>query len=92
MAKAIITMKVMPISPDVDMDKLFTDVNEKIQGFTGGSDIKHVIEPLAFGLKSLKVTFVSDEDLGSTDAVEEDIAKITDVNSVEVTDVRRAIG
>lgn len=92
MAQAIITIKVMPTGPDVDMDVLATQVCEKISAFTEGGDMKHVIEPLAFGLNSLKVTFVSDEEKGSVDVLEEDINAMEQVNSAEVTDVRRAIG
>ena len=49
-------------------------------------------EPIAFGLKALKITFAMDENKGSTDTLEEDINGIEGVNSVEVVDVRRAIG
>jgi len=43
-------------------------------------------------LKALKLIFVSDEERGSTEELENKIAKLENVNSVEVTDVRRAIG
>jgi translation elongation factor EF-1beta len=36
--------------------------------------------------------FVMDENKGATDELEESISKLNDVNSVEVVDVRRAIG
>ena len=45
-----------------------------------------------FGLKSLNLIFVMDEKKGSTDKLEDDISDIEGVQSVEVTDVRRAIG
>ncbi|MFP4524330.1 MAG: elongation factor 1-beta [Candidatus Woesearchaeota archaeon] len=92
MANAIATIKIMPDSPDVDMDKLQETVNEKIKSFTGSSDTKTEIEPIAFGLKALKVTFVMDEQLGSPDSLEEDITALEGVNSFEVIDVRRAVG
>ena len=49
-------------------------------------------EPIAFGLKALKLIFVMEESIGSTESLEEDIKKIHGIQSVEVTDVRRAIG
>lgn len=92
MGKAVITIKIMPESPDVDLDAIFTQANVFIQEFTGGSDTKKEILPLAFGLKSLNITFLSDEAKGSTDSLEEQIRSVAGVNSCEVTDVRRAIG
>ena len=44
-------------------------------------------EPIAFGLKALKITFVADESKGSTEALEQDIKTISGVNSVEVVDL-----
>ena len=49
-------------------------------------------EPIAFGLKALKITFVMDEDKGSTDPLEETLKNLDGVNSVETIDVRRAVG
>jgi translation elongation factor aEF-1 beta len=53
---------------------------------------KVAIEPVAFGLKSLNITFVSDEEKGTTDEIESQIGEIEGVQSCEVTDVRRALG
>ena len=64
----------------------------KIKSFAGTDDYKVSVEPIAFGLKAVKIMFVMDEDKGSTDDLEADIETIDGVNSVEVTDVRRAIG
>lgn len=93
MAKAIVTIKIMPESPDVDLDAISKLAEEKINSFAGESAEKRFEqEPVAFGLKALKITFVMDEDIGSTDPVEQEIATIAGVNSVDVVDVRRAIG
>jgi elongation factor 1-beta len=91
MAQVIITIKIMPESPDTDLKLLETEAKTKISAFDG--EVGRVeIEPIAFGLNALKLIFVMDEKKGSTDALETDIAKLAGVNSVEVTDVRRAIG
>lgn len=92
MAKAIVTMKIMPESPDIKPEEFSPEVESKIKSFAGEGEMKKEIEPIAFGLKALKITFVMDEKKGSTEPLEEEIAKIKGVNSVEVIDVRRAIG
>lgn len=92
MAKAIITMKIMPENPEVDLEKIHSEALEKIAGFAGEGETKKEIEPVAFGLKALKIIFVMDEAKGSTEPLEKEIETIQGVNSVEVTDVRRAIG
>ena len=92
MANVIVTMKIMPISPETDLSKIEEEAKAKIVAFAGEGDMKTEQEPVAFGLKALKILFVMLEDKGSTDDLEKDIASIEGVNSVEVTDVRRAIG
>ena len=49
-------------------------------------------DPIGFGLNALKVTFVMDEEGGSTDKLEEDLKSIEGITSVEVIDMRRALG
>jgi len=92
MANAIVTFKIMPQSPDVDLKKIEHAALKDIETHAGKGDTKIEIEPIAFGLKALKITFIVDEKLGSPDALAEQIEKIDGVNSVEVIDVRRAIG
>ncbi len=92
MAKAIITLKIMPKSPETDLDKITKQAEEKITGFAGETETKKEIEPIAFGLKALKIIFVMDEEKGSTEPLEKEIEKIEGVSSVDVIDVRRAVG
>ena len=92
MADVIITLKIMPESPDVDLSAVETKSKEFITAFAGEGDCKVEIEPIAFGLKALKILFVMDEAKGTTDSLEKQISDLEDVASVEVTDVRRAIG
>ncbi|MBS3113078.1 elongation factor 1-beta [Candidatus Woesearchaeota archaeon] len=92
MANAIITLKIMPISPNVDLTKLEMQVKDKIKTFSGETQTKTEIEPIAFGLNALKIIFVMDESRGSTEPLEKEIETIKNVNSVTVTDVRRALG
>ena len=92
MAQVVITLKIMPSSPQIDLVKIEHEAKAKIVDFSQNDEMKSEQEPIAFGLKALKITFVMDENKGSTDALEDDIRKIEGVNSVETVDVRRAIG
>lgn len=91
MAKVIVEMKIMPVSPDTDLEKLKDQVDKEITAF-GAKMHKHEIQPVAFGLKALVVTLVADEDKGSTDALEETLSALNHVESVMVTAVSRALG
>lgn len=81
----------MPESPDMDLLKIEKKATKEIKEF-GGDVGKVEVEPIAFGLKALKLIFVMEESLGSTETLEEDLKKIAGIQSVEVTDVRRTIG
>lgn len=92
MAKVIITLKIMPESTEVNLEDIEKQVKEKIISFAGETEQKREIEPIAFGLKAINILFVMDESKGSTDFLETQIKDIPGIKSVEVTDVRRAIG
>ncbi|MEM3373663.1 MAG: elongation factor 1-beta [Candidatus Woesearchaeota archaeon] len=92
MADVVVTLNVMPESPDVDLEKLEKEVLIKIKEFSGIDNHKTEIKPVAFGLKMISIMFVMPESLGSPDKLEEEIKKIKHVSNVEIADVRRAIG
>lgn len=92
MPQVVVTLKIMPKSPEVDLGNIETEAKTKILDFSQTKEIKTEQEPIAFGLKALKIIFVMDEDKGSTDSLEEQIKAISGVNSVDIVDVRRAIG
>ena len=92
MANAIITLKIMPEDPSVDLKHIEVEAKKRIAHFAGEGETRVEIEPIAFGLKAVKIMFVTDEKKGGTDSLEAEIQKIKGVNSVEVIDVRRAIG
>jgi elongation factor 1-beta len=91
MADVIITFKIMPTSPEINLDDVKSKIKDAITAF-GGEVGKEEIEPVAFGLNALNLIFVMDENKGSTEDLEEEISKIEGINSVECTDVRRAVG
>ncbi len=91
MASVIVTLKIMPEGVDTDFSLVKGKARHMVAEF-GGEVGKEEIEPVAFGLKCLKLTFIMDEDKGSTEDLENEIATIDGVNSVDCIDVRRAIG
>ncbi len=92
MARVVITLKVMPDSLDVDLNKLEQEVIKKIKHFAGETEIKKEFEPVAFGLKALKIIFVCDENKSNLEELENNISSLNHINSVSIIDVRRAIG
>ena len=91
MAQIIVTMKIMPEDPEVDLTKVKEEAEKMINLF-GGKVGKADEEPIAFGLKAVVLMFVMNESIGSTDSLEDQVRNLDGVNSVEITDVRRAIG
>ena len=91
MANVIITLKIMPESPETDINALKSKAIEIITEEKGEVG-KEEIEPVAFGLNAIKLIFVRDEKLGGADTIEERVRELEGVASAEVIDVRRAIG
>lgn len=92
MANAICTVKIMPSSPEINLEELKVKINKIIEDFAGEGDTKTTISPVAFGLNQMEIIFVMDENLGSPDPVAEKAEELEEVNSAEITDVRRALG
>ena len=92
MANAVITVRIMPDSPEIDLEKVGQEAKKAIAEFAGEGETKSSIQPVAFGIKALNIIFVMDEAKGSPDPLAEKVTQIEGVNSAEITDVRRAIG
>lgn len=92
MGKAVVTLKVMPESPEIDLEELESFCEEKVESFANPDQIKIKREPVAFGLKALVIQFVMGEDQGNTDELEETLSEHEDVRGAETTDVRRTLG
>jgi len=90
MAQVIITLKIMPESPDSDLSKIQKEAERLIKDFK--AEVGKVEEqPVAFGLRALLIYIISDEKNGDTEPLEKRISEIAGVNSVDVIDVRRAV-
>lgn len=90
----IIQLRVLPNSPEVDLEKLSNDVKSKIAEVVSSKveDMKTSVQDIAFGLKALNVYFVVDESISSLDEIENQVKEIEDVSSAEVVDMRRIVG
>lgn len=79
-------LKVMPESPEIDLEALKETIKNTIDA---DSFEKIEEEPIGFGLIALNVTIVVDDGEGGTEPAEEALAALDEIQSVEVTDVRR---
>lgn len=87
MGEVVATIKLMPESPEVDLEKIKKDVEESIPDKVNLHKIEE--EPIAFGLVALNVMVVVGDAEGGTEIIEDKLAQIDDVSNIEVTDVRR---
>ncbi|MBI2647370.1 elongation factor 1-beta [Candidatus Woesearchaeota archaeon] len=92
MAQVVVTLRIMPNNPNTELSKIETKVKKEIIDFCDSKEFKINIEPIAFGLEALNIMFVMDENKGSTEKLESKLSQINGVESVEVIDVRRAVG
>lgn len=91
MATVYVTIKIMPETTDVSLRGLEDRCKEKIKDF--GGDVARVeVQPIAFGLNALVISFLMDEKKGNLDPLEESISEMEDVASATVIEVRRTVG
>lgn len=90
MGIAILKIKIMPESPDSNLDNIEKTAKEIIEK-EKGANFRSEKEPIAFGLIALNILFTRDETLDSDELVEK-LGKIKEVNSAEIVDFRRAVG
>lgn len=90
MGTAVVKIKIMPVSPETDLEKLKEKAKSEIQKLGGGIP-KFEEEEIAFGLKALIAFFAWPEEK-ELENLESSLGNIKDVSSVQITDIRRAIG
>jgi elongation factor 1-beta len=86
MGKVVALVRIMPESADVDMKKLEADLRKKLPSI---QDVG--VEPIAFGLKALKIAVIVEDSEGGTDAVEKVLAGVPGVSQAETVCVNRMI-
>jgi len=90
MGTALIIIKIMPESPDSDLESIQEKAKQVVVKNNGKNPTTKT-EPVAFGLNAILLNFALDESL-SIDNIENPLKKIKGVSSAEVIDFRRAFG
>lgn len=90
MGTAVVKIRIMPLSPDSDLKKIEEETKKLIEN-KGGKGCQFEEKPIAFGLNAVEVFFGWPEE-EEIDSLEKEINNIKDVNSVQIIDMRRAIG
>ena len=87
MGKVAANMKIMPESPEIDLDEL----QERLEAsLPEGAQINGFErDDVAFGLVALLPTVIVADDAGGTEVVEDAFAEVEGVESVSVEDVGR---
>ena len=88
MAKVLALLKVYPADAGIDLGKLVEQIKAKLpQGY---EITRHEEEPIAFGLKALKLyVLMPEEEEGGTSRLEEIVRGVEGVDEVEVEAVHR---
>ncbi len=82
MGDVAVIIKIMPVSPEVDLVALQALIKEKLPGT---QDL--VVEPIGFGLSSLMAAIVVPDAEGSTEKAEETLRGLEGVESAEIVSV-----
>ncbi len=90
MGIAAVKIKILPTSPDVDLEELKTTICSMVER-KGGKNCQIEQEPIAFGLEALIAFFAWPEEL-ELETLEEEVNALEKVSSVQVIDMRRALG
>ncbi len=85
-----VKIRILPASPETDIERLEKIIKTIIEE-KGGKNCKFEEEPIAFGLKAIIAFFAWPEESELED-LENSLNKIEEVSSLQVIDMRRALG
>ena len=86
MGEVVVILKIMPESPDVDLEKLQADIRAKISGI---EDMK--VEPIGFGLSAIKIAMITEDDEGAGDKIEGLFSQIPGIDRTEIESLNRLL-
>ena len=86
MGTVAVTLKVMPSSPDVDLQKVGKEIKKKFDSLENVKLEQMDEKPVAFGLKCLEILFTMPDE-GGTDKIEADLSSIEGIESVNTENV-----
>jgi elongation factor 1-beta len=82
MGSVAVIARVMPDSPEVNLDQLKKALKEKLPGI---QEIRE--EPIGFGLKALKLVAIINDAGGETDAIEKSLSEVAGVERAAIIEV-----
>ncbi len=88
MARVLVVMKVLPDDVNIDLEELKSRIESRLP--EGYSIARHDIEPIAFGLKALRLYIIMPEEVeGGTEPLENLVNSVEGVSQAEVEIVHR---
>ncbi len=90
MGIAAVKIRILPTSPEADLEDLKRTVKNLVEKL-GGKNCSFEEEAIAFGLKAIIAFFAWPEEL-ELEELENTLQKIEEVSSLQVIDMRRALG
>ena len=87
MGEVLTTMKIMPDSPEEDLEAIKSTIESSMPEGAKIHDIAE--EPIAFGLVAIVLQFITEDGEGGSEPVEEMVQAIDGVASFEITGVGR---
>ena len=85
-----VIVKMMPSSPETNLENIKSKATELMEA-EGAQNISFEENPIAFGLKAIMMKMAWPEEK-STDIIENELAEIENVSSVNIENYRRAFG
>jgi len=85
MAEVLVSLRVMPKSIEVDLDKLEQKIKESI------SPERVQRNPIAFGIVAFNVIKIIPDDAKELELLENKLKSIEEVGEVEVTEITRSL-
>ena len=89
MGEVAAQIKIMPSSPDVDLQELSSRIESAVTKY--GQLHNCEVQPIAFGLKALLITVIIEDREGGTEQIEASLTAITEIESVQVVAVSRML-
>ncbi len=83
MGAVAVTFRIMPDDPETDLETIKAGVRKRLEGSL--RDMKE--QPVAFGLKAILAIAVVSDSAGGSEALEQSLASLPGVGSVETIDV-----
>lgn len=92
MARAIVTFKLMPESPEIDLEPIKKKAQEILKKYGAWGETKIKEEPIAFGLKAILALGMFTVENSDFEKIAAEMGEIKDVQSAEIATMDLALG